>query len=120
MLRAVARQNPDAKLVVCAGKHHADRTRTVLLLGCHMVLSLGVALDLTCRTFAQLRSLPECPIPEEAPNDKDDNVWCGELPAVSCWEALATAKAHRWIDLDCPFAVGEEVLCFEEYLHYSE
>jgi hypothetical protein len=120
MMRAIARQNPESKLVICAGEHPAARVRTVLLLGCHMVLSLGVALDMICRTFSPLRSLPGCPIPEEAPDDNEDNVWCGELTATNCWEALAFAKAHRWIDFDRPFAVGEEELCVEEYLHYSE
>ena len=35
MMRAVARQNPEAKLVVCAGEGPSTRARTVLLLGCH-------------------------------------------------------------------------------------
>ncbi len=61
MMRAVARQKPEAKLVVCAGEGPTTRARTVLLLGCHMVLSLGVALDLTCRTFALLPNLPGSP-----------------------------------------------------------
>jgi hypothetical protein len=118
MMRAVARQNPQSKLVICAGENPAARMRTVLLLGCHMVLSLGVTPDLTCSTFAHLHCLAGCPIP--APDDKEDNVWCGEMTASSCWDALAFAKVHRWIDFDCPFVVGEEVLCVEEYLHYSE
>jgi hypothetical protein len=120
MMRSAARQNPDAKLIICAGKEPATRARTVLLLGCHIVLSLGVALDFSCSTFALLHSLPGCPMPEDPPETGDDNVWCGEMTASSCWEALAAAKANRWIDFDRPFVVGKEVLCVEEYLHYSK
>jgi hypothetical protein len=120
MMRAVARQNPNSKLVICAGAHSIVRARTVLLLGCHMILSLGVTLDNTQRTFAPLRNLPGCPIPEETPGDDEGNMWSGELTAANCWEAVATAKSHRWIDFDRPFAVGAEVLCVEEYLHYAE
>jgi hypothetical protein len=120
MMRAVDRQNPDAKLIICAGLEPAIRARTVLLLGCHMILSLGVTLDTTRGTFAPLRSLPGCPIPEDPPNENDGNLWSGELTAASCWEALTVAKGNRWIDFDRPFVVGEEVLCVEEYLHYSE
>ena len=120
MMRAVARQNPESKIITCAGVHPEVRARTILLLGCHMILSLGVTLDTTHGTFAPLRSLPGCPIPEDHPVDSDGNLWSEELTATSCWEALASAKANRWIDLDCPFVVGEGVLCVEEYLHYSK
>ena len=120
MMRAVARQNSDAKLIVCGGLRPAILARTILLLGCHMILSLGVTLDTTRQTFAPLRSLPGRPIPEEHSVDSDGNMWSEELTAASCWEALASAKANRWIDFDCPFIVGEGVLCVEEYLHYSQ
>ena len=120
MMRAVARQNPDAKLIICGGLRPVILARTILLLGCHMILSLGMAIDTVRSTFAPLRSLPGCPIPEDHPVDSDGNTWCEELTAASCWEALSSAKSHRWIDFDCPFVVGEGVLCIEEYLHYSE
>jgi hypothetical protein len=120
MMRAVARQNPDSKLVICAGSHRFELARTILLLGCHMILSLGVTLDATRRTFDPLSSFQGCTIPEDPCDDNDGNLWSGELTAASCWEALVAAKAHRWIDFDQPFVVGEGVLCVEEYLHYSE
>ena len=120
MMRAIARQNPGAKIIICAGLHPIVRARTTLLLGCHMILSLGVSLDTARRTFDPLSSLQGFPIPEEPCDDSDGNLWSGELTAASCWEALAVAKAHRWIDFDQPFVVGEGVLCIEEYLHYSE
>jgi hypothetical protein len=120
LMRAVARQNPDSKLIICAGLQPAVRARTVLLLGCHMLMSLGENLETTRRTFVPLSSLPGSPIPEDHPVDNDGNMWSGELTASSCWEALAAAKTNRWIDFDRPFVVGEEILCLEEYLHYSE
>ena len=124
MIRAVARQNPDTKIVLCAGTVASSRAKAVLLLGCHMILTLGVSLSGTFRAFAPLRGLPDCPIPREDTLPEDGGcVWGGELTAASCWEALATAKAHGWIDLERVFTAGAEgsqELCVEEYLHYLE
>jgi hypothetical protein len=124
MIRAVARQNPDTKIVICAGTNASSRAKAVLLLGCHMILSLGISLAGTFRAFAPLRGLPDSPIPrEDTPPDDDGCVWGGELTVTSCWEALANAKSRGWIDLERAFtagAIGSQELCVEEYLHYLE
>jgi hypothetical protein len=126
MMRAVARQNPNAKLVLCAGTPPAVRARVVLLLGCHMILSHGVSIKRVFRAFAPLRGLPDFPIVEDISSDsnrEESCEWSRDLTAASCWGALDTAMAHRWLNLGKPFTAGAEAdteLCVEEYLHYAE
>jgi hypothetical protein len=118
MMRAVARQNPDSKLVVCTGALTAVRARTALLVGSHMLLSLGVSLKNTMQAFAPLHDLLRCPIKSD-----DECAWLQELTAENCWGALSTALGHRWIEFGRPFGGGDDdgvSLSVEEYLHYSE
>ena len=127
VMRAVARQNPDSKLVVCAGLLPAVRARTALLLGCHMLLSRGISLKRTVRAFSPLHDLPDCPILANGipdPHFKDDSVWEEELTAASCWGSLAAALRNRWIDFGRTLTAAcdedDGALCVEEYLHYAE
>ena len=126
MMRAAVRQNQNTKLVLCAGTSPAVRARALLLLGCHMILSLGASLKRTCQAFAPLHGLPEFPISEHMPVESDSHgitAWSEELTPASCWGTLDAAMAQGWIDLGRPFDAGVEgnsQLCMEEYLHYSE
>lgn len=119
MMRAVARQNPDSKLIICTGSLSAIRARTALLVGCYMLLSIGLDLEKILQLFAPLHDLPKCPIND----NNEDCAWSKELTASSCWGALATARKHRWIEFGRPFGGGDndcKSLSVEEYLHYSE
>lgn len=125
LMGAVARQNPNVKLVVCAGALPAARTRAVLLLGCHMILSLGVSLKRTVRAFTPCAvcRIPRFPKTSQPRTTVQKVAASAELTAVSCWGALGAAMAQGWIDLAKPFTAGAEgndQLCMEEYLHFSE
>jgi hypothetical protein len=122
-MQAVARQNPSLKLVVCAGLIPAVRNRTVLQLGCHMILSRKFSLSATYRAFSPLRNLQDCPIFETSSSESDEDknaVWNGELTAASCWGALSIAIGYGWLDFARAFAEDCGELCVAEYLHYIE
>ena len=122
-MQAIVRQNPNTKLVVCTGLVPAMRTRTVLLLGCHLILSRKVSLSRAFNAFSPLHSLPDYPIfeaPSMDPNEDTCAVWAGELTAASCWGALFTAVSCRWLDLEPTLTEDWGELCIAEYLHYIE
>ena len=124
MMRAIARQNPSGKLVLCIASAPAVRAKAALLIGCHMILSLDVSLKRTVRTFAPLNRLSDFMITSEKVDEVEGDMngeWKGQLTAAACWGALNAAKAQGWIDLAKPFTAGTQggsELCVEEYLHY--
>ncbi len=123
VLQALERQNPDTKLVICTGVIPAIRTRAVLLLGCHLILSGRSSLKGTCRAFRPLLTIPDCPLSEDSrteQNDESSGIWADELTAASCWGAISAAVAVGLTDAGpAAFADGEGEL-FAEYLHYSK
>ena len=121
MMQAVTRQNPGSKLVVCAGAFPTIRARTAILLGSHMILSLGLSYDFVSLAFSPLRELLKYPILDDNAL-MDDGVWNEELTASNCWGALSSAVATGMVDFGHPFASGnsQASLCVEELLHYSE
>jgi hypothetical protein len=122
-MQAMSRQNPQAKLVICAGASPAVRIRSILLLGCHLILSRGVPLEKIRVAFSPLRGLPECPILDSDKQEQDDDIeviWSMELTASSCWGALAAANSNGWLNFRRAFAEDAGELSFAECLHYAE
>jgi hypothetical protein len=95
------------RVVVCTGSETSRQARTLMLLGCHMVMSQGMAFEETLLRFRPLQSLIQT-----------------YFNGISAFEvllrAICCAKCLNWIDFgfgnnDIP----ESGIQMDEYIHYA-
>ncbi len=101
-----ARRNADLKLVFCAGLNLALQARVIFLLGCHMVVSLGMEPDVVHEIFQKVECI----------RNKTGTM------LLDGWWSLQCAKNMGWINFHDTFHIDdddEEMIRMDEYLHYS-
>eukprot|EP00291_Cryptomonas_curvata_P020066 CAMPEP_0172165784 /NCGR_PEP_ID=MMETSP1050-20130122/8609_1 /TAXON_ID=233186 /ORGANISM="Cryptomonas curvata, Strain CCAP979/52" /LENGTH=284 /DNA_ID=CAMNT_0012836303 /DNA_START=22 /DNA_END=873 /DNA_ORIENTATION=+ len=100
-----SRRNADLRLVFCAGLNPVVQARVIFLLGCHMVISLGMDPDMVYTIFQKAEYIR--------------NKECNGL--LEGWWSLQCAKNLGWINFQDPFQLdegGDEMIRMDEYLHY--
>jgi hypothetical protein len=101
-----ARRNADLRLVFCAGLNPALQARVIFLLGCHMIISLGMDPETVQSIFQKV--------------DCIRNNECNGI--LEGWWSLQCAKNMGWIDFHDSFQLDDsddEAIRMDEYLHYS-
>jgi hypothetical protein len=100
------RRNADLRLVFCAGLNPVLQARVIFLLGCHMVISLGMDPEAIYAIFQKAEHIR--------------NKECNGL--LDGWWSLQCAKNMGWINFQDPFQLAddgdEETIRMDEYLHY--
>ena len=101
-----ARRDSDLRLVFCAGLNSALQTRVIFLLGCHMLVSLGMDPEAVGTIFQRV---------EHIRNQEFQRLLEG-------WWSLRSAKDVGWINFQEPFQLeddeDDETIRMDEYLHY--
>ena len=109
MADQVARRNPDSKLVFAAGAAAQEQMRTVFLIGCHLMMSLGIDPEGALKGFEKF----------------DEFFVCGEGQTVcmmDCWRCFHHAVVIGWIDFGEHFDMNgpnEGAIDIEQFMHYS-
>jgi hypothetical protein len=105
-----ARRSSDLRLVFCAGLNSAVQTRVVFLLGCHLVVSLGMDPEQVFSIFHRVENF----------RSKE----CTGL--LQGWWSLQCAKNMGWINFQDPFELEDgcldghaDTIRMDEYVHYS-
>ena len=88
MACTLERKNPTMKLVFCTGAGLASQVRVAFLIGCHMIMSLGVGFEETNLSFKLFHGMFERFSPADA----------GGVTVENCWRALTRAKCLNWVD----------------------
>ena len=98
------------KLVFCVGQNQILLSRAVFLIGCHLIMSLGVSYESTIRTF---HNFYECPFFRF----QDEN----SVSIQSCWKALSHAKSLNWVNFRNFLSSDVQSTCIDldEHMHYS-
>ena len=109
MANQMARRNADHKLVYTAGCSVRGQIKVVFLIGCHMIMSLGLDAEHVHNIF---KSFDEF------------FVRCDEsqVNALVCWRALHRAACASWINFQERFDLergDERTINMEEFIHYS-
>jgi hypothetical protein len=82
IIQARMARYPGKKIVYCVGDEPTQLTNGVFLLGCYMVMVLGLSPDAVLSTFEEIISLL-LPYRDASLDDSDF-----PLPVESCWRAL--------------------------------
>ncbi len=97
----VSRRSTGLRLVFCAGLDPVLQARVTFLLGCHMVISLGMDPSAVHVIF-----------------QKAVNIGSGQLDG---WRALKSVKTMGWINFQDPFQTDDDdqkTIHMDEYIHY--
>jgi hypothetical protein len=100
-----SRKSSDLRLVFCGGLNTDLQTRVVFLLGCHMVVSLGMDPKAIIALFQRVEHI-------RGQDSKE---------ILEAWWSLHCAKIMGWIKFEDPFGSedeGDETIRMDEYLHY--
>ena len=108
MLQAKMRQNRGAKFVICTGAQESCQLKTAFLLGCYMIMSLGLTPKETADLFQPIR------------RRFDDSKLGGAM--LSSWTALHEARCMGWVNFQETFDLGSDgrfAIEMDEYMHYA-
>ena len=109
IVNQVARRYPDSKLIFAAGTNAQDHIRVVFLIGCHLMVSLGIDAERTFKVFRRF----------------DDFFVCSNeynLGMMDCWRSFHRAALMGWIDFKERFDLefpDQYTIDMEEFIHYS-
>ncbi len=101
-------QQQEHHVVVCTGVETNRQARTLMLLGCHMVMSQGMAFEETLLSFRPQQSLIQ-------------SHFRGVLAFEVLLRAVCCAKCLNWIDfgLDMSESAAESGIQMDEFIHYA-
>ena len=109
IVNEVARRNPDSKVIFAAGTNTQHHIRVVFLIGCHLMISLGIDAERTFKVFKKF----------------DEFFVCGaerSLGMIDCWRSFHRAALMGWVDFKERFDLefpDEYTIDMEEFIHYS-
>ena len=110
MSNQIARRNPDSKLIFLAGSSIEARSTVIFLIGCHMMMSLGMDVANVYQIFKKF---------DEFFADKAGS----KLHILDRWKAVERAANVGWIDFEerfnCENEYDDGTIDMEEFIHYA-
>jgi hypothetical protein len=97
---------PHLKLLVCAGDEPFRQMRTMLLLGCHLIISQGLGFEESFLDLKAFRSFHPM---------FETHFACLE----SVFRAVCCAKCLNWIDFSLDASECSARIQMDEYIHYA-